>query len=104
MQILKKNSLLLNPIAEMESVYVVVELDGVALPAPGSNLKLKGLHTPEPRLELDDGTILIGEFQETIGTQLVFAEHREEEGEGKGKVVELRCHTDKKIRFHRTTR
>lgn len=77
----------------------MVELDGVPLPAAGSNLRLEasssslrpgktllpssklhltifisvqGLDTAEPRLHLQDGTVLVGVFEETVGTQMVF--------------------------------
>lgn len=32
----------------------------------------QGLNTANPVLKLEDGTILVGEFQETIGTQMIF--------------------------------
>lgn len=34
---------------------------------------MQGLDTATPTLELEDGTILHGTFEETVGTQLVFS-------------------------------
>lgn len=76
---------------------------------------------------LPDGTVLVGEFEETLGTQLMFSgeyacdslKTREnaslmmffgaddmgaaaaEDDEGSKRSVELQCHTDKKIRFRK---
>jgi hypothetical protein len=49
---------------------------------------------------LPDGTELVGEFEETVGTQLVFSD-RVVEGETTTKSIQLVCHTDKKIKFRR---
>lgn len=54
---------------------------------------LQGLETSAPQLNLPDGTVLIGEFEEIIGTHMVFSD------DPLADEVKLRCHTDKKIKF-----
>jgi hypothetical protein len=55
------------------------------------------MHGDAPELRLPDGSILRGAFEETLGSQMVFAE-----GAAAGdapRTVRLLCHTDKRIRF-----
>jgi hypothetical protein len=54
---------------------------------------LQGLETATPQLQLPDGTVLVGEYEEIIGTHMVFSDDPLEN------EVKLRCHTDKKIKF-----
>lgn len=57
-----------------EMVNIVMELVGVPMPGPQDPLVLTGLDTPTPTLQLKDGTMLTGAFEETVGTQMVFKE------------------------------
>jgi hypothetical protein len=55
------------------------------------------MHGDAPELQLPDGSVLRGAFEETLGSQMVFAE-----GAAAGdapRAVRLLCHTDKRIRF-----
>ncbi|CAA2956132.1 Hypothetical predicted protein [Olea europaea subsp. europaea] len=61
---------------EEEEEYVLIDLDGVAdihIP-PNAPYVLSGLDTLNPILIIDDKIKLIGEYEETIGTCLVFNE------------------------------
>ena len=55
-----------------EEVYIVLQLDNVKLPE-GQEVLLKDIDTDRPKLELPDGTVLEGDFEETLGTQLIFS-------------------------------
>jgi len=59
-----------------DSLDVIIEIVG-ALPPTGSRMVFKGLSTPEPLLEFEDGTTFVGEFQEVVGTMMVFSEEKE---------------------------
>ena len=61
--------------------------------SPTPSLWSQGLETDTPELHLPDGTILVGEFEEIIGTHMVFSD------DPLADEVKLRCHTDKKIKF-----
>lgn len=55
------------------------------------------MHGDAPELRLPDGSVLRGAFEETLGSQMVFAE-----GAAAGdapRAVRLLCHTDKRICF-----
>lgn len=61
---------------------------------------LQGMNGPSPRLVLPDGTILVGKFEETIGTQMVFSDTKNGENSiDNFENINLVCHTDKKINF-----
>lgn len=63
-----------------EAEYILLELeDGLVPPATNCPFSLSGLDTMNPILELGDGTKLIGHYEETIGTCLIFSE--QDEGE-----------------------
>ena len=51
---------------------IVMEIVGVPMPGPQDELILKGLDTGTPTLQLKDGTVLTGAFEETVGTQMIF--------------------------------
>jgi hypothetical protein len=57
---------------EHEEVYIVLQLDNVKLPE-GQEVLLKDIDTDRPKLELPDGTVLEGEIEETLGTQMIFS-------------------------------
>ncbi|XP_038678887.1 general transcription factor 3C polypeptide 6-like isoform X2 [Tripterygium wilfordii] len=63
---------------EEEEEYVFLDLDAVAglvdLP-PNAPYVLSGLDTLNPILTIDDKWKLVGEYEETIGTCLVFSEN-----------------------------
>lgn len=98
-------------------IDIVVEIVG-PVPLVGSRLVFKGLSTSEPLLEFEDGTTFVGEFQETVGSLMVFSEGKEEtakectvsapsrSGEENSTVSQdtlttLECIQDKKIVFRR---
>ncbi|GAB4819873.1 hypothetical protein N2152v2_006919 [Parachlorella kessleri] len=84
---------------EEETVYVLLELpDGEALPPPGTCLQLKGMDTDEPVLAWDGGPALLGEYEETVGTELLFKD--EVHGDG-SHTVGLHSHTTNKLRFRK---
>ncbi|XP_051119964.1 uncharacterized protein LOC127243824 [Andrographis paniculata] len=60
---------------EEEEEYVLLDLDGVSdhisIP-PNAPYQLSGLDTPNPIMLIDNKIKLIGEYEETIGTCLVF--------------------------------
>ncbi|KAJ7948630.1 TFIIIC transcription factor [Quillaja saponaria] len=62
---------------EDEEEYVLLDLDGIAgeldIP-PNAPYVLSGLDTLNPVLIIDDKFKLIGEYEETIGTCIVFTE------------------------------
>ncbi|KAJ9671690.1 hypothetical protein PVL29_025416 [Vitis rotundifolia] len=64
---------------EEEEEYVLLNLDEVRgqvdIP-PNAPYVLSGLDTPNPILVIGDSLKLIGEYEETIGTCLVFSEGR----------------------------
>eukprot|EP00890_Picochlorum_soloecismus_P002749 jgi/Picsp_1/3475/NSC_06313-R1_unnamed protein product [Vitis vinifera] len=51
---------------------IVMEIVGVPMPGPQDEFVLKGLDTRTPTLQLKDGTVLTGAFEETVGTQMIF--------------------------------
>ena len=57
-------------------IDVIIEIVG-PLPSAGSRMKFKGLSTSEPLLEFEDGTTFVGEFQEVVGSLMVFSEEKE---------------------------
>ncbi|RVW36491.1 hypothetical protein CK203_074731 [Vitis vinifera] len=64
-------------VEEEEEEYVLLNLDEVRgqvdIP-PNAPYVLSGLDTPNPILVIGDSLKLIGEYEETIGTCLVFSE------------------------------
>ncbi|KAL6314817.1 hypothetical protein AAG906_027168 [Vitis piasezkii] len=77
-QIMEEN-LVHNESVEEEEEYVLLNLDEVRgqvdIP-PNAPYVLSGLDTPNPILVIGDSLKLIGEYEETIGTCLVFSEGR----------------------------
>lgn len=51
---------------------VLVEIN--PMPPPRTRLQFVNLGTSSPRLELEDGTVYVGEFHEIMGSVLVFRE------------------------------
>ncbi|KAL2612467.1 hypothetical protein R1flu_024159 [Riccia fluitans] len=98
--------------AEEEEEYVMLDLSqvfhGAALP-PNCSYTLSGLDTMNPVLTLGDDLKLIGEYEETVGTILVFTESEEEVPgeERKRGINESRtrkrisnfCKTERKLKF-----
>ncbi|CAN6469748.1 unnamed protein product [Victoria cruziana] len=71
----------INQNVEREEEYVLIDLDdahGQVDISPNSSYTLSGLDTTTPILTIGD-KVLIGEYQETIGTCLVFSETTEEQ-------------------------
>ena len=62
-------------------IDVIIEIVG-PLPSTGSRMKFKGLSTSEPLLEFEDGTTFVGEFQEVVGSLMVFSEEKESSAPG----------------------
>ncbi|BBN16613.1 general transcription factor 3C polypeptide 6 [Marchantia polymorpha subsp. ruderalis] len=99
---------------EEEDEYVILDLEevfhGAALPA-NCAYTLSGLDTMNPVLTLGDDLKLIGEYEETMGTVLVFTERDEEVPEderirgsnlketGTRKRVSSLCQTQRKLKF-----
>lgn len=54
-----------------DDVHIVLHLENIKLPE-GQEVLLKDIDTDRPKLELPDGTVLEGEFEETLGTQMIF--------------------------------
>ncbi len=63
----------------MTIVDCLVEFAGPA-PAPGVSAVFKGLDTAEPIMELEDGSVYVGEFVEIFGTQMVFSQEQDRVG------------------------
>ncbi|XP_059661531.1 uncharacterized protein LOC132307713 isoform X2 [Cornus florida] len=87
-----------------EEDYVLIDLDGVSghvhIP-PNAPYVLSGLDTMNPILIIDDKVKLIGEYEETIGTCLVFTEEvapvvHEETGPSETNLFSGRCIIDPK--------
>lgn len=57
----------------MTIVDCLIEFVGPA-PAPGVPAVFKGLDTAEPVMELEDGSVYVGEFVEIFGTLMVFSQ------------------------------
>ncbi|KAL6311033.1 hypothetical protein AAG906_015923 [Vitis piasezkii] len=74
-----EENLVHNESVEEEEEYVLLNLDEVRgqvdIP-PNAPYVLSGLDTPNPILVIGDSLKLIGEYEETIGTCLVFSEGR----------------------------
>nr|XP_043629520.1 uncharacterized protein LOC122600816 [Erigeron canadensis] len=58
-----------------EDEYVMLDLDGISDVPPNAPYVLSGLDTLNPILIIDDRIKLIGEYDETIGTCIVFSEN-----------------------------
>jgi hypothetical protein len=88
----------------MRQVDVIVEIVGPT-PERGSQLVFKDLDRPEPVLEFSDGSVYVGEFQEVVGTLMVFSETTTVvEGEQEEKtVVGLDSLNNKKLVFRKKT-
>lgn len=67
-------------------IDVIIEIVG-PLPSTGSRMKFKGLSTSEPLLEFEDGTTFVGEFQEVVGSLMVFSEEKESAPGGQAETV-----------------
>ncbi|XP_021667150.1 uncharacterized protein LOC110655235 isoform X2 [Hevea brasiliensis] len=88
--------------AEDEEEYVLLDLDAVSgqvdVP-PDAPYVLYGLDTLNPILIIDDKLKLIGEYEETIGTCLVFSEEappvlHEETGPSEANLFSGKCIID----------
>ncbi|XP_057951651.1 uncharacterized protein LOC131146233 [Malania oleifera] len=88
---------------EDEEEYVLLDLDGVSgqvdIP-PNASYVLSGLDTLNPVLVIGDKLKLIGEYEETIGTCLVFSEDdaapviHEETGPSEASLFAGKCIVD----------
>ncbi|CAN4104172.1 unnamed protein product [Withania somnifera] len=74
---MEKQSLCDDNMEKEEVEYVLLDLDGISSEVhipPNAPYVLSGLHTLHPTLTIDGKIKLIGEYDETIGTCLVFNE------------------------------
>ena len=87
----------------LRQVDVIVEIVGPT-PERGSQLVFKDLDRPEPVMEFSDGSVYVGEFQEVVGTLMVFTETTTAvEGEQEEKTVGLDSLNNKKLVFRKKT-
>uniref|UniRef100_A0A8D2CWE7 General transcription factor 3C polypeptide 6 n=1 Tax=Sciurus vulgaris TaxID=55149 RepID=A0A8D2CWE7_SCIVU len=87
--------------------FVLVELSGIIdsdfLSKCENKCKILGIDTERPILQLDS-YVFAGEYEDTLGTCVIFeenAEHVDAEGNNKT-VLKYKCHTMKKLSMTRT--
>ncbi|XP_053448660.1 general transcription factor 3C polypeptide 6 [Nycticebus coucang] len=92
---------------EEEEQLVLVELSGIIdsdfLSKCGNKCKILGIDTERPILQVDS-YVFAGEYEDTLGTCVVFeenVEHVDSEGSNKT-VLKYKCHTMKKLSMTRT--
>ena len=75
----------LEPVIEGDEVveYVVLELpsSSEALLGPGNNVKLMDLSSEKPKIQLEDGTVLEGSYEGSIGTLMLYERHAGDSGQ-----------------------
>ncbi|XP_050171851.1 general transcription factor 3C polypeptide 6 isoform X3 [Myiozetetes cayanensis] len=92
---------------EVEEQLVMVELSGIIdsnfLEKCENKCKILGIETERPILQVD-GYVFAGEYEDTLGTCVVFEENAEHvDVEGNQKVqLKYKCHTVKKLNMTRT--
>ncbi|EIM80643.1 uncharacterized protein STEHIDRAFT_125683 [Stereum hirsutum FP-91666 SS1] len=85
---------------EEEVSYVTLDLGSVepTLVPSSSNYRLIGLDSPAPFLQLS-GTVFKGRHQKLLGTELLFAEDKDEHDPSKKTIVHF-TNTEQRIQFH----
>lgn len=78
---------------------IVVDVKGIAI-SDGSNVVLRKLDTREPVMVLEDGTELLGTFEEAVGSYIVFSEKGGVSVSGE-KEVSLEAHTPIRLVFRK---
>ncbi|XP_025921307.1 general transcription factor 3C polypeptide 6 isoform X1 [Apteryx rowi] len=91
---------------EVEEQLVMVELSGIIdsdfLEKCENKCKILGIETERPILQVDR-YVFAGEYEDTLGTCLVFEENAEHDAEGNQKLqLKYKCHTMKKLNMTRT--
>ncbi|XP_026582393.1 general transcription factor 3C polypeptide 6 [Pseudonaja textilis] len=91
---------------EVEEQLVVVELSGIIdsdfLEKCDNKCKILGIDTERPILQIDR-YIFAGEYEDTLGTCVVFEENHDHDVEGNQKLqLKYKCHTMKKLNMTRT--
>ncbi|XP_056342311.1 general transcription factor 3C polypeptide 6 isoform X2 [Oenanthe melanoleuca] len=91
---------------EVEEQLVMVELSGIIdsdfLEKCENKCKILGIETERPILQVDR-YVFAGEYEDTLGTCVVFEENTEQDAEGNQKVqLKYKCHTVKKLNMTRT--
>ncbi|KAM6460316.1 general transcription factor 3C polypeptide 6 isoform 2-T2 [Liasis olivaceus] len=91
---------------EVEEQLVVVELSGIIdsdfLEKCENKCKILGIDTERPILQIDR-YIFAGEYEDTLGTCVVFEENHDHDVEGNQKLqLKYKCHTMKKLNMTRT--
>ncbi|KAM6354813.1 general transcription factor 3C polypeptide 6 isoform 2-T2 [Podargus strigoides] len=91
---------------EVEEQLVMVELSGIIdsdfLEKCENKCKILGIETERPILQVDR-YVFAGEYEDTLGTCVVFEENTEHDAEGNQKVqLKYKCHTMKKLNMIRT--
>ncbi|KAM9195986.1 general transcription factor 3C polypeptide 6 isoform 2-T2 [Mergus octosetaceus] len=91
---------------EVEEQLVMVELSGIIdsdfLEKCENKCKILGIETERPILQVDR-YVFAGEYEDALGTCVVFEENTEHDAEGNQKVqLKYKCHTMKKLNMTRT--
>uniref|UniRef100_A0A8B9DDZ3 General transcription factor 3C polypeptide 6 n=1 Tax=Anser cygnoides TaxID=8845 RepID=A0A8B9DDZ3_ANSCY len=91
---------------EEEEQLVMVELSGIIdsdfLEKCENKCKILGIETERPILQVDR-YVFAGEYEDALGTCVVFEENTEHDAEGNQKVqLKYKCHTMKKLNMTRT--
>ncbi|XP_030123611.2 general transcription factor 3C polypeptide 6 isoform X2 [Taeniopygia guttata] len=91
---------------EVEEQLVMVELSGIIdsdfLEKCENKCKILGIETERPILQVDR-YVFAGEYEDALGTCVVFEENTEQDAEGNQKVqLKYKCHTVKKLNMTRT--
>ncbi|XP_032999502.1 general transcription factor 3C polypeptide 6 isoform X2 [Lacerta agilis] len=91
---------------EVEEQLVMVELSGIIdsdfLEKCENKCKILGIDTERPILQVDR-YVFAGEYEDTLGTCLVFEENEDHDAEGNPKIqLKYKCHTMKKLNMTRT--
>ncbi|MCO5583825.1 hypothetical protein L7F22_037740 [Adiantum nelumboides] len=60
-----------------EKEYVLLEFEDGWLPNSNTRFSLSGLDTLNPTIVLEDGTRMVGHYEDTVGTCIFFAEDEE---------------------------
>ncbi|XP_059556683.1 general transcription factor 3C polypeptide 6 isoform X2 [Myotis daubentonii] len=89
-----------------EEQLVLVELSGIIdsdfLSKCENKCKILGIDTERPILQVDS-YVFAGEYEDTLGTCVIFEENVEHDAEGNNKtVLKYKCHTMKKLSMTRT--
>uniref|UniRef100_K7G730 General transcription factor 3C polypeptide 6 n=1 Tax=Pelodiscus sinensis TaxID=13735 RepID=K7G730_PELSI len=90
----------------VEEQLVMVELSGIIdsdfLEKCENKCKVLGIDTERPILQVDR-YVFAGEYEDTLGTFVVFEENAEPDAEGNQKLqLKYKCHTMKKLNMTRT--